>query len=55
MNVLIIDPLSTYIPQPDFSTAKALIETLCECFRLEDEAQMCRWEDDGGAPYPSTK
>jgi hypothetical protein len=54
MTLIIIDPLSTILPRPDFETAKALIETLCECFRLEDEAQMCRWEDDGGVPYDVT-
>lgn len=52
---IIIDPLSAILPRPDFETARSLIAILCEIWRLEDEVQMCRWEDDGGAPYPNTK
>lgn len=58
MNHIIVDPISATlckVPPPSFETLKAVLSRIGEHFKLESEAEMCRWEDDGGAPYPSTK
>lgn len=54
MRAIILDPLGMYV-QSNFESIKAVLSKIGEHFKLESEADMCRWEDDGGAPYPDTK